>query len=376
MSHVSKKLDLFESASENLKLLKNEPGNDVKLKLYAFFKQATIGKCNIKKPFITDLVGRAKWDSWNELKNMEKIEAKEKYIDLVNKLLKAENIHLNEKEQTELEPMQEIFTKENNKYKEIITSIEFGNVFKITLNRPNKFNAFSKEMYLEVNAAIKEANENENILMLCLTGNGEYFSSGNDLTNFTQITGSDSYEKLLRSGCQLVEDLCDTLIDFSKPLIAFVNGPAVGISFTILGLFDYVIASEKATFHCPFTQLALSPEGCSSYTFPKIMGNLKAAEVLLFNKKLSAQEAYECGFVSEIIPKENFEIRASEKLKILSKIPKDSLLQSTKLFRDFNRDKDKLKEVNKTEMETLYQRFLSGDFLQSVMAFMNKKSKL
>lgn len=75
-----------------------------------------------------------------------KIEAKEKYIDLVNKLLKAENIHLNEKEQTELEPMQEIFTKENNKYKEIITSIEFGNVFKITLNRPNKFNAFSKEV--------------------------------------------------------------------------------------------------------------------------------------------------------------------------------------------------------------------------------------
>jgi len=75
-----------------------------------------------------------------------KIEAKEKYIDLVNKLLKAENIHLNEKEQTELEPMQETFTKENNKYKEIITSIEFGNVFKITLNRPNKFNAFSKEV--------------------------------------------------------------------------------------------------------------------------------------------------------------------------------------------------------------------------------------
>ena len=75
-----------------------------------------------------------------------KIEAKEKYIDLVNKLLKAENIHLNEKEQTELEPMQKTFTKENNKYKEIITSIEFGNVFKITLNRPNKFNAFSKEV--------------------------------------------------------------------------------------------------------------------------------------------------------------------------------------------------------------------------------------
>jgi peroxisomal 3,2-trans-enoyl-CoA isomerase len=69
----------------------------------------------------------------------------------------------------------------------------------------------------------------------------------------------------------------DAFINFKKPLIAFLNGPAIGISFTILGLFDCVYASDRAFFHAPFTQLALSPEGCSSYTFPRLMGHVKVS---------------------------------------------------------------------------------------------------
>ena len=74
------------------------------------------------------------------------MDAKQKYIGLVDKLLKDENIHLTEKDQSEHKPSQESAIKENNKYKDIITSIECGNIFKITLNRPKKFNAFSKEV--------------------------------------------------------------------------------------------------------------------------------------------------------------------------------------------------------------------------------------
>ena len=81
--------------------------------------------------------------------------------------------------------------------------------------------------------------------------------------------------------------------------------------------------SNAATFHAPFTKLGLIPEACSSYTFPLIMGELKAKEVLLFNQKLSAFEAYERGLVNEVIPSDRFQIEISKKLEEFSKIPKN-----------------------------------------------------
>lgn len=72
----------FEKAQQRLKSLKEDPGNDAKLKLYGLFKQATVGKCNVSKPGITDFVGRAKWNSWNELKNMPKVDCLYNSINL------------------------------------------------------------------------------------------------------------------------------------------------------------------------------------------------------------------------------------------------------------------------------------------------------
>lgn len=90
------------------------------------------------------------------------------------------------------------------------------------------------------------------------------------------LTGKESfcYKDLFIKNL-LSSKFVQSFIDFSKPLIAIVNGPAIGISFTVLGLFDMVITSDRAKFSAPFTQKALSPEGCSSYTFPKLMGRIK-----------------------------------------------------------------------------------------------------
>ncbi|CAG7831911.1 unnamed protein product, partial [Allacma fusca] len=84
------------------------------------------------------------------------------------------------------------------------------------------------------------------------------------------------------------------------------NGPALGISATTLGLCDIVFASEKAYFKTPFTTLGLSPEGCSSYLFPKIMGYAKANRMLYFSEPMSSQEALSVGLVTEIFPDDLF----------------------------------------------------------------------
>jgi enoyl-CoA hydratase/carnithine racemase len=84
--------------------------------------------------------------------------------------------------------------------------------------------------------------------------------------------------------------MVDALIDFPKPLLALVNGPAIGIGTTMLGLCDYVVASDSATFNTPFTFIGLTPEGCSSHLLPKIIGTSNATAMLLFNRKFSAHQ--------------------------------------------------------------------------------------
>lgn len=113
----------------------------------------------------------------------------------------------------------------------------------------------------------------------------------------------------------------DRFIDFPKPLIAVVNGPAVGISVTLLGLFDVVYASDRATFHTPFSHLGQSPEGCSSYIFPKMMGPSKAAEMLIFGKKLTAREALAQGLVTAVFPDDTFQKEVWARLKAYAKLP-------------------------------------------------------
>lgn len=115
----------------------------------------------------------------------------------------------------------------------------------------------------------------------------------------------------------------NAFINFSKPLISLVNGPAVGISVTLLGLFDMVLASDKSSFVAPFTKIAQSPEACSSYTFSRMMGPIKASEFLLFNRKLTAQEAFERNLITQIIPHDEFQTKAWQRVEELSKLPKE-----------------------------------------------------
>ncbi|XP_029656116.2 enoyl-CoA delta isomerase 2 isoform X1 [Octopus sinensis] len=296
----------FKSAKDNLGTLKEDPGNMAKLQLYALFKQASIGDCNAKKPSMVDFVGKAKYDAWNKLKGMSQDEAQLNYIKTVNELVAAEA-------PAKTEP-----SGSTGNYKFLLVECK-DSVFKITFNRPAKRNAITIDMYYEIINALQEATTADCSIAV-VTGAGEYFCSGNDLNNFANVA-PENISAMAENASVILGKFVRALIDFPKPLIALVNGPAVGISVTALGLFDAVYASDKATFHTPFSSLGQSPEGCSSYVFPKIMGTAKASEILLFNKKLTAKEAFERNLVSEVIPHGSFAEETEAKVKLYASFP-------------------------------------------------------
>uniref|UniRef100_A0AC35F7S8 Enoyl-CoA delta isomerase 2, mitochondrial n=1 Tax=Panagrolaimus sp. PS1159 TaxID=55785 RepID=A0AC35F7S8_9BILA len=159
-----------------------------------------------------------------------------------------------------------------------------GKSWWITFNRPKRRNAINTNSYVILNTALKKINEDDSTLFTVFTGVGDFFTSGNDFAPEEMSKAADQsvlgYELLVHG-----------LIDHKKPVIALVNGPAIGIGCTILTLMDYVVAAEHAYFLCPFTSMGLSPEGCSSKTFESLMGYQNAARLALFSEKMTAQEA-------------------------------------------------------------------------------------
>ncbi|XP_054447881.1 enoyl-CoA delta isomerase 2 isoform X2 [Pteronotus mesoamericanus] len=352
----------FKNAVNQIKLLKKDPGNEVKLKLYALYKQATEGPCNMPKPGAFDFINKAKWDSWNALGSLPKETARQNYVDLVSSLSSSSASSSQVKPETD---------RKQQEYENLVVTSEDG-ITKIMFNQPTRKNAINTQMYQEIILALKAASKDDSIITV-LTGSGDYYSSGNDLTAFTDIPPGGVEEKAQNSAIML-RDFVDSFIDFPKLLIAVVNGPAVGIAVTTLGLFDAVYASDRATFHTPFTQLGLSPEGCASYTFPKIMGPIKAKEMLLFGKKLTAREACAQGLVTEVFPDNTFQKEVWARLKAYSKLAPNSLRISKMIIR--NVEKEKLHAVNAEECSTLQERVLSDECINAAINFLSKKAKL
>lgn len=251
-----------------------------------------------------------------------------------------------------------------------ITVDNNGKIFKITLNRPEKKNALTPEMYKEIQDAMKQAASGKSLLTV-FTGNGDFYCSGNDLGNF--MVDPKQMKQVAASSRQLLQDYVASYIDHPKPLVALVNGPAVGIAVTVLGLFDLVFASDLAWFHTPFSTLGQSPEGVSSMTFPQIMGLGKATEFLVFNKKVTAQEAHRLGLVTDVFPANNFDQEANKRIGRLAALPSESVILSRYLIRS-----TLLKqwhEVNKNECALLEERWQSEECLMAISKFFSKAKK-
>ncbi|XP_054478873.1 enoyl-CoA delta isomerase 2, mitochondrial [Anoplopoma fimbria] len=356
-------VEQFEQAKNRLSTLKKDPGNEAKLKIYALFKQATRGPCDTPKPGMLDFVNKVKWDAWKSLGSVSQDEARQQYCDLIGSLVEAEG---GSSAQVAAKP-----AGSGTTYETLLVSTE-DDITTIKLNRPAKKNAITTEMYNDIIAALDQAAKDDSVITV-FTGAGDFYCSGNDLSNFTKIP-EGGVEEMAQQGGDLLRKYVKAYIDFPKPLVAVVNGPAVGISVTLLGLFDLVYATDRASFHTPFTQLGQSAEGCSSYTFPKIMGPAKASEMLLFNKKLSAVQACELGLVTEVFPDSSFQSEVWSRLKEYAKLPPQSLSLSKQLVRSM--EKDRLHAVNDAEVKRLTERWTSDECFNAVMSFFQAKAKL
>ncbi|KAG8225531.1 hypothetical protein J437_LFUL006070 [Ladona fulva] len=260
----------------------------------------------------------------------------------------------------------------NKDVREITVDVDNG-LRVITLNRPKKKNALSTEMYDGLSQALREAAEDENTVITVLTGNGDYYSSGNDLKNAEKFLDFDLNEAASKSSIR-VRDFVSDFIEFPKILVAAVNGPAIGIGVTTLALCDVVYASEKATFYTPFSALGISAEGCSTYTFPRIMGVSKASEMLYFNAKMTAHEAERCGLVSKVFPDATFKKEVFSHLQSLLNLPAKSLIYTKHLIRQW--DIEALRKANEAECERLKERWSSGDPMNAMVNFLSRRSKL
>ena len=196
-------------------------------------------------------------------------------------------------------------------FNEILLEKEEG-IAVITLNRPERFNAFTTSMYRELPRIVDQLRRDDEIKVAILTGARKGFCAGSDV--------SERMVKRLETGCeesrfenlQQVGAMALDMFNFDKPLIGAINGVAVGAGLSIALLCDIRLASEKARFGALWLNMGLIPDLGSTYSLPRIVGREKALELMLSREIIGADEALKIGLVSKVFPHDQLMDEAME----------------------------------------------------------------
>src|SRR5689334_13266400 len=167
----------------------------------------------------------------------------------------------------------------------------------IKMRRPEKKNAITQDMYRAMSDAIDTAQNNPDIRCFIITGGSGVFTAGNDLDDFLKAGTSNTDTPRASNATKFLYSLAHN----TKPIIAAVDGVAIGIGTTMLFHCDYVLASKTATFATPFIHLGLVPEGASSLLIPRTLGYQRAFAMLVMGRTVSADEACDAGFVNMVV---------------------------------------------------------------------------
>jgi enoyl-CoA hydratase/carnithine racemase len=199
----------------------------------------------------------------------------------------------------------------------------------LRMRRPEKKNTLTQEMYLAMSDAIDTAQSNPEIRCLILTGRSGVFTAGNDITDFLQAATAKPGVARPRNAVIFLQ----SLVNNTKPIIAAVDGIAIGIGTTMVFHCDYVIASTTTTFSSPFIQYGLVPEGATSLLLPRMVGHQRAFSVLVMGRPMSAGDAREAGFVNTVVPPGHAIIEARKVAREICALPADAVEISRKLLK-------------------------------------------
>ena len=238
-----------------------------------------------------------------------------------------------------------------------------GSILRVTLNRPAKKNAMTSAMYTAMAEIFENAAKDDGVRVVVWNAVGDAFCAGNDIEDFLKNPPGPGESPQARLG--------NALVNFNKPLIAAVQGAAIGGGTTLLSHCDFVYASESAKFQLPFVNLSVVPEFGFSWSLPARCGYLRAAELVMLAEPFDAKLAAAIGVVTRIVPGEQLLAAATETATKLAVKQPGALEACKRLLKRFPREQ--IIEAMKAENKEFAARVRSPEAKQALTAFLNKR---
>jgi 2-(1,2-epoxy-1,2-dihydrophenyl)acetyl-CoA isomerase len=239
----------------------------------------------------------------------------------------------------------------------------------ITLNRPEVFNSFNREMALSLQKMLDDCATNANVRAIVITGSGKAFCAGQDLKEVTTPELNPGFRKILEEHYNPIIEKIRTI---DKPIVAAVNGVAAGAGANIALACDIVVASENASFIQAFSKIGLIPDSAGTFFLPRLIGFQKASALMMLGDKVGAKEAFEIGMIYKFYPVAFFEEEVEKLALTLSEMPTHALALTKKLL---NRSMiNNLQEQLAMESDLQIDASSSNDYQEGVNAFMEKRA--
>lgn len=239
-----------------------------------------------------------------------------------------------------------------------------GRVRVLTLNRPRALNAFNQELYLALAEALRAADADPQVRVIVLTGAGDAFTAGQDLTEMASMANTKEVIGF--------EVLLDALEALGKPILTAVNGLGLGLGLTILLHTDINFMADEAKLKCPFVTLGVVPEAGSSFLLPHVLGYQRTAELLFSARYMGAAEARAVGLVLETLPRAELLPRVLTVASQIALQPPAAVRETKRLLRHATRAEARAARAR--EAEEFKARMASPEFREAMLAFQEKRA--